>query len=831
MAAFSSSKNAKGKQKSGDVTLDAEGASAGKTATGVGATVSSPTRAHCENGAEDLANDCKQSRQAAAPASMDVPRKQAREDITFFLPSSQLPPVRAKGDGERVSSDEYDRYGTFHAVGVARVSHPKGFEPLKLELGFAPGLGALVVCELGARQRVTGEVVCRHIAPEAVDSKPVAHGEKVNDEDATVVSTSGGAIRCIDSNKQMEADGANMASARLGPGFLRICSFVLGRFGMYRLSFRHEVGANLTVIVCPPRDLPSPAPPVDCSSRKLSVRNSGVNAAYDGSQSRSQKGRHARRSGEHIRDVIKKQSSERTYRDGRDSDSPARVCNLNDASKSNALNPSANAGVNVRFPAVNASMMESTQELQAFGVTKSPGVRMKAAGGVSRSEDAAINDRCLFMQQQRSQAQHSAKLQAVKNEKSKTTKMAALAAKIAPEETAKEAANVEADTTQVSSRVARVTPPSPAMVRLDDSVTSPGSPSRASISRTENIRSEASQSIPMPALVAAVAEVSAAPKIETSTTAGPTTIIKSNATVPSLRGRRNAQRRTRDVVYESKNRKAAPQKEAQLKAHRRSRSKPQAGEQADKTDHNAIISDRNLRDGTTIGSLTTTPAAVIPTGWPEPNEGASWTQADVEPEASASFSPWNEREGRPGVNNDANAEHVYSSGGCERMRSLNTEELSYSTRDVRGQPRSRKPRSFPLQGLPQRPDTSPGAKASQSRPIPPPLSDQVLVRKASLDASTCSGWGFVPPSVTHGNDNGWSPINDDVSHDSATSAPKLGKPPASPRGVAESVFSGARKIAELNHPSNGRQKESCPCQDSVTRTVKSTSTDSLKGAV
>ncbi|CAM9908410.1 unnamed protein product [Ascophyllum nodosum] len=97
----------------------------------------------------------------------------------FSPSSSRRPPVRAKRDGERVSRGEYDGYGAVHASGIARVSHPKGFEPLKLEPGLAPGLGALVVCELGARQRVIREVLCRHIAPEAVDSKPVARGARV----------------------------------------------------------------------------------------------------------------------------------------------------------------------------------------------------------------------------------------------------------------------------------------------------------------------------------------------------------------------------------------------------------------------------------------------------------------------------------------------------------------------------------------------------------------------------------------------------------------------------------------------------------------------------
>ena len=200
------------------------------------------------------------------------------------------------------------------------------------------------------------------------------------------------------------------------------------------------------------------------------------------------------------------------------------------------------------------------------------------------------------------------------------------------------------------------------------------------------------------------------------------------------------------------------------------------------------------------------PAAETTTGWPEPIQGASWTQANVEPEA-------------------------YSSEGCGRMRSSNEEELSYSARDVRGKPRSRKLRSSPVQRLPQRLDTLPGAKASPSQPIPLPLSDQVQAWKVPLDTSACSGWGSVSPSATHGNDNGWPPVENEMPNDSAASAPKSGEPPASSRGVAESVSSGARKTAEFNQPSNGRQEESCPFEDSITKIANSTSTESLKGVV
>ena len=555
--------------------------------------------------------------------------------------------MRAKGDGERVSSDEYDGYGAFHAMGVARVSHSKGFEPLKLELGLAPTLGALVVYELGARQRVTREVVCRHIAPEAMESKPEARGVKVKNEGATVVSTAGEASCGIDSDKHMEADGANMASARLGPGSLSVCSFILGRFGRYRLSFRHEVGASVTVLVCPRRDLPLPAPSVGSSSRKWSVRSPGVNAAYDGSQSRSQKGRHVRRSGEHTRDGSEKQSSQRIYHGDSDSDSPAQVCDFNGTSKSSALNSSVDAGAHVRFPAVNESMMESTQELQAAGVTNSSGVRVKIAGGVSRSDDEAINERFSFVQQQRSQAQHGAKLPLVKKERSKIIKTVALAAEIIPKETANEAADVEADTTQVASRVAQATSPSPAVVPLDDGIDTSGSSSRASNPRKKDMPSGTLQFTPMPDPVASVAEDSAAIKSAASTTGGPVDITKSNTMAPSAHGRRNAQRRTLDVIHESRNKKAAQQGDAQLEDRRRCRSKSEVGERVDEEYHNAVVGDKHLRDGKAVGSSTTTPPEVIPTGWPEPIEGVSWTQTNTEPMVSAIFPPRNGRECRP----------------------------------------------------------------------------------------------------------------------------------------------------------------------------------------
>ena len=416
-------------------------------------------------------------------------------------------------------------------------------------------------------------------------------------------------------------------------------------------------------------------------------------------------------------------------------------------------------------------------------------MRVKIAGGVSRYDDEAINERCSFVQQQRSQAQHGAKLHAVKKERYKTTKTAALAAEVTPEGTSNEAADIEADKTQVASRVARATPPSPAVVPLDDGINTSGSSSRASNFRKEDMPSGALQSTPVPDSVASVAEDSAAIKSTASTTGGPAGITKSNATAPSARGRRNTQRRTRDVVHESRNRKAAQQGDAQLEARRRCRSKPEVGEQADEAYHNVVVKDKNLRDGKAVGSSTTTPAEAIPTGWPQPIEGASWTQTNTEPKGSAIFSPRNGRECRPGVNTDANPESVDFWEGCKRVRSSNAEELPYSARDVRRQPRLRNPRSSPLKIVPQRSDTSLGAKASQSRPIPLPLSLQVQARKVHLmtDTSTCSGWGSVSPSATRGNENGWPLVDNEVSYEPATSAPKSRQPPASPRGVIRSV--------------------------------------------
>ena len=119
------------------------------------------------------------------------------------------------------------------------------------------------------------------------------------------------------------------------------------------------------------------------------------------------------------------------------------------------------------------------------------------------------------------------------------------------------------------------------MVRLDDDFTSSGSVARALNSRKEGIPAGASQFTSMPDLVAALAEVSAVPKNETSPTGGAKGITRSTAMAPSARGRHNAPKRTRHVVLESKKRKAAPQREAQLEARQNCRLKSETGEQTD----------------------------------------------------------------------------------------------------------------------------------------------------------------------------------------------------------------------------------------------------------
>lgn len=189
----------------------------------------------------------------------------ARKSVLELAPSPpSLPPIRIIHEGEKLGLDEYARFDKYDAVHVVTVSHERGFEPAELKLGFAPGFGTLIVCELDIKQRVTSEVVCRHRLREAVevDAQNVVSGAawKGEESEASEMAkglervASGAASHAIVADSDTETLDPDVLAARLGPGILKKRNFILGRYGEYRLSYSNNPKCGLTVIVKPPRD-------------------------------------------------------------------------------------------------------------------------------------------------------------------------------------------------------------------------------------------------------------------------------------------------------------------------------------------------------------------------------------------------------------------------------------------------------------------------------------------------------------------------------------------------------------------------------------------------
>lgn len=184
-----------------------------------------------------------------------------------------LPPIRVMREGD-LSLDAFAWFSRFDAVHGVRVSHKKGFEPATLETALSPGLGALVICELDAKQRVTREVLCRWLGGGAGDASGAA---KARGEDG-----GGAPSRAAAARNDVETDSQTELSTRLGPGSLKKCHFVLGRFGEYQLSYRHGGKRGLTVVVKPPNvaklmstSASNTNPACDAGVRADSVNSSG----------------------------------------------------------------------------------------------------------------------------------------------------------------------------------------------------------------------------------------------------------------------------------------------------------------------------------------------------------------------------------------------------------------------------------------------------------------------------------------------------------------------------------------------------------------------------
>lgn len=177
-------------------------------------------------------------------------------------PLPLLPPIRVMEGGDGLSLDELVEHNeaakrsTLEGVHVVNVSHRRGFEPAMLEVGLTPGLGACIMCDLDFQQQVTREVVCRRLVCKG------AGGSSANVMETS--SAARGVRECSnppgvtkddeDAGKDAEEDedAPNVKTARLGPGSLRKCHFILGQFGTYRLSYRNETNKGLSVVVRPP---------------------------------------------------------------------------------------------------------------------------------------------------------------------------------------------------------------------------------------------------------------------------------------------------------------------------------------------------------------------------------------------------------------------------------------------------------------------------------------------------------------------------------------------------------------------------------------------------
>lgn len=762
--------------------------------------------------------------------SYDGPQEQAREG-TSSKHSSRLPPVRVMGEGKRISGDEYDSFNARFAAAVVQISHPKGFALPKLQLGFAPGLGTLVVCELGARQRVTREVVCRYIACESTNREAMTQRSKRGKESTPAAkegSTAREAPRDINANSRVKMDEDNMASVRLGPGTLSVCSFILGRFGSYRLSFRNDVSAGLTVVVCPPRNVPSPMSSVDAPSIEWPTSSEAMKEGHTGSKSRPQKGRQGWWSGERARNGTGKRLSQQISRGGRGMDSLTRVCGRDGTVLLSSWQPSVDTRASVKAPATKPL----TQGQQKSGTTKGPGSKVKA-DSVSWSKVAAAYGKQPPVQsssiQRRLQAQHDGKSQVVKKQKSNeigTSSTCAILGEAILGEKAKKTLAVEENSDQVATCTAPVAStkalkvPS-AKMHQDDVRASCGSTKWTPHTRKVCASTEGLQINSTENLATATEEVSSAAVGAASKPGGPSDTTKFPVGASASQERCSTLRKTRDESrrprIKSKLSAATPSED-----RRSGESKLGAVTQSDNGQITVSASEKLVDDSTAIGSTITTSQEEEPTGWPTPIEGASWSEGGVKPMACPGDDLQVERCGRSGTMSDIPTTNGRESAG---VQSSSIDE-SCSKRGGPGYPRSRRPRSSPLNSGPEKWVTPPEVTVSRCQPWSPPDSESIQAQREPGKVDTmgpaCSGWGPVSPSASSENGRGWP---------SVPSAQASVKPIASPCSVTKPVGSGARKTTEPLHACKERQKESTPYQAPGKRTAVPASSRTSKGAI
>lgn len=212
----------------------------------------------------------------SSPAEGDA--ESSVHEVIEQRPTSGSSMVAVSRNRHVLSAGELKRFEAAGAVGEVKVSYKRGFEPEVLEIGFAPGRGALVVCELDRQERVTREVVCFQDvggpsnetqgakAAAGVAESATRTGEKYNKDRATTATktqahgcpphvggkdatAAGKEAAALKIGVEVVKHPHEIASARLGPGGLRMCHFLLEKVGKYRVAYRDDVKKCVALVV------------------------------------------------------------------------------------------------------------------------------------------------------------------------------------------------------------------------------------------------------------------------------------------------------------------------------------------------------------------------------------------------------------------------------------------------------------------------------------------------------------------------------------------------------------------------------------------------------
>ena len=340
--------------------------------------------------------------------------EQARERA---LSPRLLPPVRVMLERD-LSLDDFAWFTKFDAVHVVRVSYRKGFEPATLEMGLSPGLGALVVCELDMKLRVTREVFCRWRPDGAGDASGTT--QELEEVDA------GTASRAVARGEDVETHSPMELATRLGPGCLKKCHFVLGRFGEYQVSFRDDIEMGLAVVVKPPKA--SVASPVSTSAFNTGAESEaglGADSVNSSSQVQPLEGQRSRRLRDQKPETVEHNSSSEAAGEDGNPDSTEAPSDEDSANVSGSTTSSAEIS-SLEKGTIDKSGVASSQVLQDVAGGKSGGVAAVEGDGFCWEDAMADRDQGDFVQQ-RSHVKRI-KRHKIKSEKAEAAKNAAVAA-------------------------------------------------------------------------------------------------------------------------------------------------------------------------------------------------------------------------------------------------------------------------------------------------------------------------------------------------------------------------------------------------------------------